>query len=222
MEPVKGAAPCAALVELTRQIPTLPEYPSFVRRFTAGDMLVREAQPELLLAFVLEGSAKVFHAMENGRRLMHTLYRGNEVMGELELMLESPCMLTDICAVTDGALLVLEVSKCKERLLRDEHMLRFFARELAHKLDRSTRQGSDNLLYPLSARLASCILENAQGVCFHENLMRLSERLGTSYRHLLRTLRTLCERGALEKCEKGYHIRNALVLRELAGGLLEE
>ncbi|OYO76234.1 hypothetical protein CG709_15530, partial [Lachnotalea glycerini] len=44
----------------------------------------------------------------------------------------------------------------------------------------------------------------SDNLIFSENLTALSELLGTSYRHLLRTLRNFCDNGYLLK-EKGYY-----------------
>lgn len=69
---------------------------------------------------------------------------------------------------------------------------------------------SINLLYPLENRLASYINElllinnnESLYVDFDESLVNIAEHLGSSYRHLLRTLNVLCEKEVLQKDDKG-------------------
>jgi len=84
---------------------------------------------------------------------------------------------------------------------------------------------SINLLYPLENRLASYInefLTNDEDsniyIDFDENLVNIAELLGSSYRHLLRTLNTLSKKGVLEKEDGKYKV----LLEELAGDLYQD
>ena len=88
---------------------------------------------------------------------------------------------------------------------------------------------SINLLYPLENRLASYInefLTNDEDsniyIDFDENLVNIAELLGSSYRHLLRTLNTLSKKGVLEKEDGKYKVINKVLLEELAGDLYQD
>lgn len=207
---------------LLAKIPTLASYPFTTRRFARGQALVRYREPLRDLSFMVEGRAKVFRVMENGRCVLHSLFEGVQAIGDLELLLGYPYATTDILALSSGLLLSIPLEPCAQQLLADSAMLRFLGGELARKLERSSRQGAQNLMFPLSARLAAYIVFAAQGSLFTENLVHVSELLATSYRHLLRTLRAFCDQGILARCPAGYRIVDLPALSREGDGILRE
>ena len=204
-------------------LPPLEGYPLKARRFVAGEMLAQPGEPLENLCFLVEGCATVYNAMENGRAAMLTEYRGVQTIGELELLMEGPVLTGSIQAGTAGAMLYLPLKPSRERLLRDAAILRYLGREVARKLEHSSRLSAQDRLYPLSARLAAYLLYR-QSVPEAEPrltmpLTRLCELMGTSYRHLLRTLREYCECGYLARENGGYRIVDAEGLKRLGGSL---
>ena len=194
---------------LLGKVPTLLNYPVRVRRIQRGQAVVCYQEPIRELQFLVEGRAKVFSMMENGRAVMHTLFQGFEVIGDLEFLRGYPLATTDVRAVTDVTLLVIPLEECREQLWDDAPMLRLLGGELAKKLERSSRKAAQNLIYSLAARLASYMVFSAQDDIFSENLTQTCELLVTSYRHLLRTLKIFCESGAICRTARGYHILDA-------------
>lgn len=222
-EKEKAGFPYPLSPGLLQKAPTLLEYPVVISRFARGQTLLRYGQRMAQLSFLLEGRAKVFRVMENGRSVLHALFEGQaaqnpaamEVLGDLELLMGYHKATTDVVAITEGIMLNIPLEPCREKLLSDAKMLRFLGGELARKLERSSRVGAQNLLYPLPVRLAAYMLFSAQNGLFHENLGQVSELLATSYRHLLRTMKGFCESGAVARCPEGYRIVDrAALLRE--------
>ncbi|MEG2718091.1 MAG: helix-turn-helix domain-containing protein, partial [Clostridia bacterium] len=70
---------------------------------------------------------------------------------------------------------------------------------------------------PLQARLCSYIRIVCANGFFHEKLTELAELLGTSYRHLLRTLDALCAQGVLSREENGFRVMDEEALQRLGG-----
>lgn len=208
---------------LLEKVPTLLEYPIRVRRFKSGQVVVRFREPIKELQFMAEGCAKVYSVMDNGRAALHSMFQGFEVIGDLELLRGYPEATTDIQAVTDVVLLTIPLERCREALLADAYMLRVLGEELARKLERSSRQATQNMLYSLSVRLAAYILFAARDGLFSENLLHVSEHMATSYRHLLRTIKAFCECGALRRVGQGqYAIDAEKLVRESANLLWTE
>ncbi len=202
-----------------RALPPLGAYALRLSRFSPGDALAVCREPFTSLDFLLEGRARVFSVLPNGRATQHTVYDGVQVIGDLELLMDAPLLVTDVRALTACALVRVPLAGQREHLLSDAAMLRYLGRELALKLERSSRQGAENLLYPLSTRLAAYLLtENPQG----ETLSRLGERMGVSYRHLLRTLRAFCERGWIARGKSGYVILDQAALRREGRSMLDD
>ena len=205
------------------ELPPLADYPLKARRFVAGEMLAQPGEPLQNLCFLVEGCATVYNAMENGRAAMLTEYRGVQTIGELELLMEGPVLTGSIQAGTSGAMLYLPLEPSRERLFHDAAILRYLGREVARKLEHSSRLSAQDRLYPLSARLAAYLLYRQSvpeaGPRFTMPLTRLCELMGSSYRHLLRTLREYCEHGYLVRENGGYRIADEYALKRLAGSI---
>jgi len=89
-------------------------------------------------------------------------------------------------------------------------------------MEASSRNGTINLLYPVENRLASYMMatrRNGNRVQFDETLTEIAELLGTSYRHLLRTINNLINKGILKKCKFGYEVIDEEMLSNLATDL---
>lgn len=204
-------------------LPPLDAYPLTAERFSPGQMLAASGEPLTRLCFVVEGCATVFNAMENGRAALLTEYRGVQTIGEVELMTDSPVLTGSVRASTAGAMLCVPLAAAREKLLSDAAMLRFLGREVARKLERTSRLAAQDRLYPLAARLAAYLLyaqpEDAADEGRPLHLTRLSELTGTSYRHLLRTLRDFTDRGYVRRSEGGYRVADREALGRLAGAL---
>jgi len=75
---------------------------------------------------------------------------------------------------------------------------------LSEKLRTSTENCTSIILQPFERRLCGYLLQSAPDGRFGEQLTDVAEQLGVSYRHLLRSLKSLCEEGLLEKRDGGY------------------
>ncbi|MBQ1274419.1 MAG: cyclic nucleotide-binding domain-containing protein [Cellulosilyticum sp.] len=180
-------------------------------------------QEELMeyLYFLVEGRAKVFKSLANGKTLLISFYEPFEVIGDVELIREMSAVCT-VQALETCYLLALPIEKFRMSLQKDIKLLNFVCNALAEKLDHISHNSSINLLYPLENRLANYIdmtavrLEKSdRGRCFNENLTQLAELLGISYRHLLRTLNGLCQGQILTRQKEGYIIINEVELKKL-------
>jgi CRP/FNR family transcriptional regulator, putaive post-exponential-phase nitrogen-starvation regulator len=198
-------------------LPPLSAYPVNAQRFAAGECLARAGEPLTRLCFVVEGRATVTSTMENGRAVLLTEYRGVSTIGELELLMEYPTLTSDIRAITAGVMLCIPLTEARERLVSDPAMLRYLGREVARKLERTSRLAAQDRLYPLAARVAAYLLYAQRDALVCAHLTRLSELMGASYRHLLRTLREFCDAGWIARESGGYRVLNRDALLELAG-----
>ncbi|MFH4289055.1 helix-turn-helix domain-containing protein, partial [Acinetobacter baumannii] len=87
------------------------------------------------------------------------------------------------------------------------------------KLNRLSKNSTINLLYPLENRLASYMLaageravQHGNRIVFSGNLTETAELLGTSYRHLLRTLNVFCDKEIIKKNDGCFEVVNVEVL----------
>ena len=200
------------------QLPPLEGYPLYSLRFAAGERLAVACEPLTRLCFVVEGLATVHNATENGRAVLLREDERMPLIGELELLMNYPVYTSDVRATTEGALLYIPLDRAvRERIFSDAVMLRLLGRVVAQKLERTSRLATQDRLYPVAERLAAYILYTQRNRHMDAHLTRLSELMGTSYRHLLRTLRDFCDQGWLVREDSGFRVLDMAALSRLAG-----
>ena len=199
----------------------------FINDVTKHMKLLKFDKYEYLLFFI-QGKAKVFKTLPNGRNLLLAFYNSIRVIGDIEIVKNQSATST-IQALSTCYCLAIPMKKARLELTNDRKFLKFTCESLAEKLAAVSMNSSINLLYPLENRLASYInefLTNDEDsniyIDFDENLVNIAELLGSSYRHLLRTLNTLSKKGVLEKEDGKYKVINKVLLEELAGDLYQD
>ncbi len=197
-------------------------------KFDKYEYLSREEEELEYLLFFIQGKAKVFKTLPNGRNLLLAFYNSIRVIGDIEIVKNQSATST-IQALSTCYCLAIPMKKARLELTNDRKFLKFTCESLAEKLAAVSMNSSINLLYPLENRLASYInefLTNDEDsniyIDFDENLVNIAELLGSSYRHLLRTLNTLSKKGVLEKEDGKYKVINKVLLEELAGDLYQD
>ncbi|MDD3213515.1 MAG: cyclic nucleotide-binding domain-containing protein [Eubacteriales bacterium] len=208
----------ALIKKYAAELPSLEGYAVSASRFAAGDVLAAAGDPLTHLCFLVEGCATVYNAMDNGRTALLTEYRGVQTVGEVELLMEYPVFTGSVRASTKGAMLRIPLDTEREKLLVDAAMLRYLSRVVACKLERSSRLAAQDRLYPLASRLAAYLLYT-QGDDARLHVTRISELMGASYRHVLRTLRSFEDEGYIDRREGGFRVLNAEAMVKLAGTL---
>lgn len=180
---------------------------------------------DYFLLFV-EGCAKVYTLMKNGKSLMLRFYHPLKAIGDIELVMNTKVSCC-IEAITPAYCLAVPMDVMRRMGLNDAVFLRNISKNLAHKLMTFSMSSSINQLYSLKSKLAAYILGSVKTLpssserCFQCNMTQLAELLGTSYRHLLRTFAQLVDEGILKKHPTGYEVLDIAGLEGLSADLYE-
>ncbi len=185
-------------------------------RFARGEWFLREGQQIEYLYILLSGKAKVCMSEEGGRNLLLCYYVSEGIMGDVELMMGRREAISSVQAVTPVLCIGLPLAIYAPTFLAHLPFVLRLGRGLAIKLHSSVESTTEIILRPFSARLCGYLLAGAQNGVFSERLTDVSEQLGVSYRHLLRSLRSLCEEGLVERRADGYHLLDEQELRKKA------
>lgn len=196
--------------------------------FKKNEYICRENEKLNYLYFFILGKAKVFTTLSNGKSLLLCFYNSFKMLGDVELP-NGDNVFNNVQAIEDTYCIGIPVEKLRLSLLKDAKFLKYLSISIGEKLNRCSKNSSINLLYPLENRLASYIIAAGERICsngmtvirFNENLIEISELLGASYRHLLRTLNILCSKGALLKEYSYYIVKNEKVMKALAADLYQ-
>ena len=200
-------------------LPPLDGYPLTARRFAAGELLSSAGDPLTRLCFITEGAAAVYRPLENGRVALLREYGGANTVGELELLMGYPTLTSDVRTLTHGSMLVIPLDEARGRIFDDPAMLRYLGREVAKKLEHTSRLAAQDHSYPLANRLAAFLLHARQGNRLTLRWSQVCDLMGVSYRHLLRTLSDFCDAGWLARDPDGYRILDVRALQALGGSI---
>ncbi len=186
--------------------------------FDKNEIIYQKESQRTYLIFFLKGKVRVCADLSNGKSLLVCFYTDFQLLGDLEFF-SVDTSDTTVQAMAPCTCISMHVARIRNELLSDPVFLRYMANSLAHKLAVAAHNSSINQLYPLENKLASYIIQIQFHGIFAENLTHLAELLGTSYRHLLRTLRELVDEGILERTDAGYRILDRSRLEDLASDL---
>lgn len=178
--------------------------------------------------FFVEGTAKVFTPLKNGKTLMLRFYHPLKLIGEVE-MLNGDKATCSIQTITHSSVLALPMSFVRANCREDTAFLQCTLASLADKLSTFSKSSAINLLYSLENRLASYVLatlscdegDQEEKAVFKCNLTQLAELLGTSYRHLLRVINHFCEENILKREKGGFTVLDRKALEAVSADLYD-
>ena len=191
-----------------------------IKRYPRHGVLFRAGDRPAALHFVFSGRVRVARRVADGSSVLHFEDAGG-VLGEIPVFGGGPYPAT-ATAAEPVRCAVLPVSVV-ERLLHEEpEFARFALRRLARRarvvLDRLDELSS----YTVTARLARHVIAMAEGAPSREIALGMSQasladRLGTAREVLVRSLRTLCDVGAIRRVGRSrFLVADAARLRAMA------
>ena len=195
-----------------------------LQHFAKGENICELEQPIGYLHFFVEGRAKVLLPMANARQLLLCFYQPLQLFGDLEIFEQEPLSTTTVEALTPCVCISLERAFVVDQMAKEPVFLKQVCLSLGRKLGRVIRNSALNLLHPLEERLASYILATATSnhehqLVFSGNMTQIADGLGTSFRHLHRTLQSFCDQGILIKVKTSYTIQQIGDLERRAAGV---
>ncbi|MGB3366480.1 MAG: cyclic nucleotide-binding domain-containing protein [Acidaminobacteraceae bacterium] len=199
-----------------------------IHKFKKGESITKTDEPIEFFYFLVDGKAKIYKLLKNGKSLLMKFFTPLEVIGEIELIEEINAN-SNIDAISDCILIAIEMDTLRRFASDDIKFLKFLNKHLVVKLKEFSLSSSINQLYPLESRLASYILTTSsdgpaskfiEGISTNK-LTEMADLLGTSYRHLNRTLKNLQDSGLIQKKRTAIIITDKDTLEELAGDLYQ-
>lgn len=190
--------------------------------FKNNDYICTSDEKLEYLYFLVEGTTKIYILLKNGKSLLLQFYMPLKVIGDLEFM-DNTMTSSNVQVVGKTTCIGIPMDVARKHGLNDTKFLKFICRSLSEKLNICSISSSINLLYPLENRLASYIMafapkKNSYEITVHK-LTEMADLLGTSYRHLTRTMNKLCSDGIIKKHGDSIIILDRPSLEQLAGDI---
>lgn len=186
--------------------------------YEKGEKILHAGDTLNYLYFFVSGKIKISSIEENGKSILLRFYDNFNSLGEVELIQNIP-ISSSVESVENTYLIALPIKKIRRELNNNNNLLLFIAHTLSSKLNSISNNSSYNLLYPLINRLASYLYEHANKndtIIINSTFQNISEFLGTTYRHLHRTLKELELKGIIKHESKQITIIDKDKLKELS------
>lgn len=200
---------------------------SSIVTFPSGAMLCANDHTIESLFVVLKGRVKIYTLSEEGKLRLLRLKTAPSLIGDIEYA-SGRNVLHTVEAVGSVTCLRIpfEALRTHNRTIEfTEHLLR----GVSEKLFIEANASSNHLMSTLEERLAGYLVSlSASGnELFQQEMSQLkrkevAEWLGTSYRHLNRTLQAFADEGLVERSRTKVTILDAKRLQERANGMVYE
>jgi CRP/FNR family transcriptional regulator, putaive post-exponential-phase nitrogen-starvation regulator len=192
-----------------------------LHNYEKGEQILKADSELIYYYFFVRGKIKVFSMLENGKSLLLRFYTDFDTLGDVEIF-RNGIIRSNVEAVEDTLLIAIPVKILREKCYDNARFLHHMLYSLSIKLESISYNSSYNLLYPLINRLSSYLAEHITDkdyILLTSSYEDISDFLGTTYRHLHRTLNEL-ESKRVIKCEgKKICILNRDELRILSKNL---
>ncbi|MEH0157823.1 Crp/Fnr family transcriptional regulator [Limibacter armeniacum] len=175
------------------------------RQYGIHENLLEQGTPPKQIFILLEGSVRAFHTTSKGNQYLIGLFGKGEVMGEAEILFDSPCF----CSVET-------ISQCKAVLIpkplyqdwmdHDPAFSLHMNKLLAWRLMRISERASTHLSFPMEYSVLKLINSAKDDETLDLNKENIAQYLGTSVRSINRIIRRLIGKGLLQYEDKSLKI----------------
>lgn len=166
------------------------------------------------LYFLLEGKLMVYSYTSDAKNVCIDYFQESTLIGEAASLWEM-VPNTSVKAMTSCVCVSVNLKKYRKTLQNDVSFLKNVCQILSYRLN-SEIHLANSLTEPINVRLAKFILHQSRENIFTFQLTTCADILNVSYRHLLRTLMSLCELNILKKSRNCYYVVDKEALKNLS------
>lgn len=188
-----------------------------------GHVLCEKGDEINEMYLLVEGKLKIYATTLDDKRLILRFQEAMGLIGDIEFIQGTPVLYT-IETSTDCIVIRLPYAVLRQKAAQEPQFLTFLLKVVTNKFRAKTDAASLNLLYPVEVRLASYLLSTKadnERLLYHEEakdsgMNDIADMVGTSYRHLNRVIKKLCNDGVIERIGGKLFIKDIDKLREIA------
>lgn len=199
-----------------------------IARYERGEDIIVSGDKLNYFYLIVEGKAKIFKELENGKSVLIRFSRPLSELGSLELLFDERIADCSVQSLYSTTVLRIPFDILLQKTHDDLSFHRYIIKRLSHKLETTSKTASLNTSYPFKNRFASYLIsltrvneiKRIDEINF-DKLTDLATFLGTSYRHLNRVIDAFEKEGIIKKEQKYFIILDYHKLEELSGGYYE-
>jgi CRP-like cAMP-binding protein len=190
--------------------------------FYEKEEFIFKAESNLEYYYLLvDGKIKITYLFENGKSMHLKFYKELVTIGDIELLKNVP-IRCNAQAVKDSYLIAIPSAVLRKSYLNNINFLHHLVDSLSEKLYATINNSSYNYIYPLINRLSSYLvgqMTESDSIVLNSSFEEIAEFLGTTYRHLNRTMHELEAKSIIQRENKTIHILDEKALKDLSKNL---
>lgn len=170
---------------------------------------------------IVDGKTSVSYLLENGKAVLLKFYNAPIPLGDIEVFKNIP-ICCEVKAVKDTVLIAIPAEVVRRHYMEHPIFMKHLIDGLSDKLFATLNNSSYNLTFPLINRFSSYLVEfltEESFITLESSFNDISQFLGSSYRHLNRTIKELEACGVIKQDNKTIHILNKKQLIVLSKNL---
>lgn len=179
------------------------------QRYHANDIILKQGQDITVLYIVSVGKVSMNICAVNGRRFqLGEVQCDHHIFGEMEFFTGDQCQW-NVVANDEMVVDVICAKKFQQCLIDNPHFSLFFTSALACDYQDSMDLYTNRLLYPIAYNIAYDLWQRQQThvtLGAFDKADKEAERFGTSSRVYRRAVKSLVEKGLIEKTNQGITI----------------
>ena len=186
--------------------------------YEKGEHILEAADKLEYYYLLVEGKIKIYYILENGKYSNLKFYNDFITIGDMELLKDEP-IICNIDAVEDTYMVVISSDILRKKYFDNPKFLRHLVDSLSEKLSATINNSSYNFVYPLINRVASYLIEHLTDknyIILNSSYLDIAQFLGTTYKHLNRTLKEMESKSIIKCGDKKIYILDINKLRELS------
>ena len=196
-----------------------------VMKVRKGHMICSKGEEINHMFLVVEGKVKIYTITPDDKRLILRFQKSLGIIGDIEYI-QGTDVLHTIEASSECLLFKIPFQIIRNTVGNDPKFLSFLLDVITSRFRAKTDAATLNLLYPVEVRIASFLLsttangEDKHSV-YHEEavgsgLKDIADMVGTSYRHLNRVIKKLCNEEIISRSAGKLFIKDLDRLKEIA------
>lgn len=189
-------------------------------QYERGELICENGADFEYLLFMVEGEAKVYTMLDNGKTYLLRFETPMIVYGDVEVLFDL-VYTANVEAMGNCCCLGIAIGYIRRNCLDSPVFLKYVISTLSSRLDAISHMSTSNLLLPLKNKFASYLMAHKEldsnTVVIRRSYLNVADQLGATYRHLSRVMRDMTEEALIERDGKKLILKDIEALSELAG-----
>lgn len=171
--------------------------------YEANETICEFGEPCEYFYIVVSGFVNIYHTSEKGKTYSQSIYEKGSYIGELELFTDK-YFICGVEAMTTTEIIRLKKEVFLKWIKGNNDILYYLMKTLANSSYELSQKASYDTLYCLKFRICEYLIECMKNENYHNhykiflNKKYLSEKFVVTTRSINRTLKELCDKGAIK------------------------